>query len=339
MKYSCVDEHGKSVESIITDQIPVESIVQISNSIAKNIKLQSSLLSYSNLKLNDNKNIVNGSFGYIEYKALKTNLKYDEKYYHLIAKDVVKNVNLLIDQLERNPILKKLGFVKYTSADEFAIYDNAFEHEFGSGDSDFAEIKIKNFKIIDNSVNEKKEKDLLSNIYSTLSKNKTIIDEMFDNQIFDIFAKLGLKKASQSNTTITKVNTKSNKCIKISSSIECTGFKNLKHVLEKIYNTYFEIRWDVLSKNYTQIRNSVTKIVSNVLQTNGIKLSSDQINSHFTFEKFFYVDEIKTLRQLEKETADKPWGGYRFGSDEEINKRFTFDIDKNTIKFEICVFI
>ena len=330
-----------SVESSNSNQITMESIVQAISSVAKNVKFQSQYLKFKDFKLIDNKSITNGLLGYVEYTALKTDLKCGEKYYHLIAKDVVKNVNSLIDQLEKNPVLKKLGFKKYNSDDEFSIYDNSFEHEFGPGDSDFAEIRFANFKSIDNSVNDKLEKDMLTNVYNVLSKNKNTVNEMFDNQIFGIFAKLGLKKTKPIQTVITKSNTKTSKYVKVASTIDCTGFKTLKPNLEDEWgNKYFYIRgYDVFNRQSGRIIESISKLFNTFLTSNGIKIDPKLIYGGFGVEKVYYViGGIKTLRQIEKETASKSWGGFRFGSDETIQNRFTFDIDKNTLRLEVIVY-
>lgn len=330
-----------SVESVDPNQITMESIVQAVNSVAKNVKFQSQYLKFKDFKLSDNKSITNGLLGYVEYTALKTDLKYGEKYYHLIAKDVVKNINTLIDQFEKNPILKKLGFKKYNSDDEFAIYDNSFEHEFGPGDSDFAEIRFANFKSIDNSANDKLEKDMLTNVYSVLSKNKNAVNEMFDNQIFGIFAKLGLKKTKPIQTVVTKSNTKTSKYVKVASTIDCTGFKMLKPNLEDEWgNKYFYIRgYDVFNRQSDRIIESISKIFNSFLTSNGVKIDQKLIYGGFGVEKHYYaVGGIKTLRQIEKETASRPWGGYRFGSDEAILNGFTFDIDKNTLRLEVNIY-
>ena len=335
---------NKSTESLDPNQISIEMITQAFNSIAKNIKFQSQYLKFEEFKLSDNKSITNGLLGYVEYTALKTD-KCGEKYYSFIAKDVVKNINMMIDQLEKNPVLKKLGFKKYNSDDEFAIYDHSFEHEFGPGDSDFAEIRFTNFKLIDNSANDKLEKDLLTSVYSVLSKNKNAVNEMFDNKIFSIFTKLGLKKVNPNpiQTNITKSNAKNSKYVKVVSTIDCTGFKTLKPDLDNEYNNkYFFIRgYDVFNPQSDRIIESISKTFNSFLISNGVKIDSKLTTyGGFGVEKYYYaVGGIKTLRQIEKETASKPWGGFSFGSDEDILNKFTFDIDKNILILEINIYI
>ena len=81
------------------------------------------------------------------------------------------------------------------------------------------------------------------------------------------------------------------------------------------------------------------KLFGDFLISKGLKINLKQIYCVFGVEKHYYaIGGIKTLRQIEKETADK-WWGFQFGSDESILSKFTFDVDKNTLYLEINIYL